>query len=236
MRGALGAWQNLSDLHDRLAAQLDADGYGALYAEMFETYPGFDCERCFHLFFNTGGGGVGGAGLFAIGAPVVSPSAFYYGHLVAIGLVAHELGHAMHFSLAPGSAHGYLGYDDSIAVGRNRQGAIVGFHSPYQWGSVLQQQELGTALVEGFGNAMGAYFLTGCTIDDRAWGDPNPLRHMWNSRAYRPCDEIDGCPYGAFRLQLSWRGIARIRRPGTGGSPTSRGWRAAPPPRMASSS
>jgi hypothetical protein len=208
VRGALGAWQTLSDLHDRLAAELAAEGFGSLYEDMFESAHGYDCERCFHLVFSTGGGGFGGAGSFSIGAPIVSPSAFYYASLVAIGLVAHELGHAIHFSLAPGSAHGYLGYDDSIAVGQNRQGVIVGFHIAYQWGSVLQQQELGVALVEGFGNAMAAHFLTGCRIDDRGWGDPSPLRHMWNSRAYRSCDELDGCPYQAFRLQLRWRGIA----------------------------
>jgi hypothetical protein len=68
--------------------------------------------------------------------------------------------------------------------------------------------------MEGFGDAMGAYFLDGCKMADRAWGDPDPQRAMWNPAAFTSCDGLDQtCPYAVFRFQMFVRGIAE-------GSPT----------------
>jgi hypothetical protein len=208
VRGAMGAWQTTVRLHRRLSATLEAEGYGALYGKMFISDPSAACTRCYTLRFdNRQGGGVGGAGSFNVDQPVRSPSLIAYGGLVSVGLPAHEFGHSMHATIASGSFSIQYAYDDSMHATQTPQGGVSADNTPYLIGNALQQQELGLAFTEGFGDAMGAYFLGGCRINDRAWGNPDPLQNMWNTQNFQSCDGSPGCPYGAFRYQMSRRGI-----------------------------
>jgi hypothetical protein len=212
LRGALGTWQTVVALHTKLQRTLTDDGFGTQYAQIFVTDPSRVCSSCYTLAFdNAGGGGVGGQGGFSIDQPVSSPSDVLYGGLVSFGLPAHELGHSMHATIAVGS---FTAVDDTMFVTMNPQGVIGGGHSPYASRGTPQQQEMSMALIEGFGDAMGAYFTDGCKMADRAWGDPDPQQAMWNPPAFISCDGLDeNCPYGAFRFQMLARGIAE-------GSPT----------------
>lgn len=212
LRGALGTWQTVVALHTKLQRTLSDGGFGSEYARIFITDPSRLCSSCYTLYFTlTSSGGKGGSGGFSIDQPVVSPSAGVYGGLVSVGLPAHELGHSMHATLASGS---FTAADDTMSVTRTVQGVIEGFHTTYVSTGTLQQQEMMLALTEGFADAMGAYFVDGCKMADRAWGDPDPQRAMWNPPAFASCDGLDpNCPYGAFRFQMIERGIAE-------GSPT----------------
>jgi hypothetical protein len=207
LRGALGTWQTVVALHTKLQRTLSTGVFGTEYRRIFITDPSRMCSSCYTLYFTlASSGGNGGAGGFSIDQPVPSPSPGVYGGLVSVGLPAHEFGHSMHGTIASGSM---TAADDTMYVTRNLQGIIGGFHTPYVATGTLQQQEMAMALTEGFGDAMGAYFLDGCKMMDRAWGDPDPQRAMWNPPAFTQCDGLDeNCPYGAFRLQMLARGIA----------------------------
>lgn len=207
LRGALGAWQTTVALHGRIRDELRRGGHGALYAKMFITRPFTACTSCFSLGFNNpSGGGAGGEGSYSVDQPVPNPSVITYGGLVSIGLPAHELGHSMHATIAVGS---FGAYDDTIAAMRTPQGTLTGGHFTYVGAAgTLQQQEMGIALTEGFGDAMGSFFLAGCRNPDRAWGNPDPATAMWNVTSYVSCDGTGTCPFEAFRFQMWRRGIA----------------------------
>jgi hypothetical protein len=215
VRGALAAWQNLLGIHAKAQAVLAANGRDDLYARLFVSDP--NCSTCYSLVFSdpgSFGGGVGGAGGFSTAAPAANVTESQVMALSSAGLIAHEFGHGINESLAPLS----MAHDDSLhAMARNPDGSTYGVsHMTFVPTSsdVLQQQEAGQAMVEGFAEAMARFLvLDGCngnspTFD--ALGNSDMRTNMWNPDAQVACDSASGsgCPFHAFRAQMLARGIA----------------------------
>jgi hypothetical protein len=193
------------DLHSRLQAALAADGHDALYRSMFVDDPATACVSCYTLYFASFGPGAGGRGTLVMAWPDPVDSLPTYEALTSIGFAAHEFGHSMHAAIAPTSM---IEEDFSALMSQDSSGASVYARLPVN-GTIVQAQELGTAFVEGFGMAMGRYFMADCAIPDRAWGEPDPRASMLNPENYRACDPYDAfCPYRLFRFQMTRRGIA----------------------------
>jgi len=211
LRGIMGAWQTMVNLHARLQAALAVDGHDALYRHIFVTNPATACTACYSVYFDTGGAGFGWYGGIDMPGPDPTDSMWNYLSNVSIGLPGHEFGHSMHAGIAPASWA--VGEDPTWVITEDSSGATTYARLPFNNG-LVQMQEMGVALLEGFGDAMGNYFLNGCHVADRAWGDPDP-HHVWmNPANYASCDSSDFfCPYRAFRFQMTQRGIAE-------GSPT----------------
>ncbi len=206
LRGALGTWETVVTLHRKLQAALAVDGHDALYRRIFVTDPWLACTTCYTLGFNNPhGGGVGGVGGFSVPRPIEPTPEPTYEGMVSVGLPAHEFGHSMHGTIAAGS---FATYDGTIFTILGPTGDIDGYHHPYDVETTLQQQESMVAYIEGFGDAMGAYFLNGCRMADHGWGDPDPLHNSLNPAYFASCDGGPGCPYGAFRYNMVSRGIA----------------------------
>jgi hypothetical protein len=206
LRGAMGAWQTLVNMHHRLQSALVADGHDSMYPRMFADYWYWGCTRCYSLFFAVeGAGGFGGRGVFNFPRPDPGDSPWTYRSLISVGFAGHEFGHSMHAAVAPSAM---IGYDGTWAMTQDTAGSVgYGRFVPSFYGA--QPQEMLFSLVEGFGQAMGNYFLNGCSIAERGWGDPDPRQAWWNFANYRGCDAADPfCPYRNFRYQMSQRGIA----------------------------
>jgi len=143
---------------------LAANGRDELYARLFAS--NLNCSNCYSMLFSlpgSFGGGVGGAGAFSTASPAANVTGSQVMALSAAGLIAHEFGHGINESLAPLSMFA----DDSLhAMARNPDGSTDGVsHRPIAptTSDVLQQQEAGQAMVEGFAEAMARFLLLdGC--------------------------------------------------------------------------
>jgi len=160
------------------------------------------------------GGGMGGAGGFSTAAPAADVTESQVMALSAAGLIAHEFGHGINQSLAPLS----MASDDSLhAMVRNPDGSTYGVsHQSIAptTSDVLQQQEAGQAMVEGFAEAMARFLLLdGCNGNNPTFdvlGNSDMRTNMWDPNAYAACDSRvgSGCPFHNFRAQMLARGIA----------------------------
>ena len=215
VRGALAAWQNLLGIHAKTRTVLSANGRDELYARLFAS--NLNCSNCYSMLFSQPGafgGGVGGAGAFSTAAPAADVTESQVMALSAAGLIAHEFGHGINESLAPLS----MQYDDSFhAMVRNPDGSTYGVShrsiAPTT-SDVLQQQEAGQAMVEGFAEAMARFLLLdGCNGNNPTFdvlGNSDMRTNMWDPNAYAACDSRvgSGCPFHNFRAQMLARGIA----------------------------
>jgi hypothetical protein len=215
VRGALSAWQNLLGIHNKTRTVLAQSGRDELYARLFAS--DLNCPNCYVLLFSLPGqfgGGVGGAGGFSTASPEANVTESQVMGLSAAGLIAHEFGHGINESLAPLSMY----YDDSFhAMMRNPDGSFYGWShqtiAPTTT-DVLQQQEAGQAMVEGFAEAMARFLLLdGCNGNNPGFdvlGNSDMRTNMWNPATYAACDSQvgSGCPFHNFRAQMVARGIA----------------------------
>ena len=214
VRGALAAWQNLLGIHAKARSVLAANGRDELYARLFKTDP--NCSNCYSMHFalpGEFGGGVGDAGSFATTAPEANVTESQVMQLSGAALIAHEFGHGINASIAPLSMY----FDPSFhGNARNPDGSSYGVtHMPFAApANVLQQQEAGQAMVEGFGNAMARFLLLdGCNGNSPildVLGNSDMRTNVWNPDSYVSCDSQAGsnCPFHLFRAQMSARGIA----------------------------
>ena len=216
MRGLLQAFHTEVSLHRKLQALLDP----ATYAQMFfvsqfdspASDAAFSCDHCFTLLATSTGTDHGGYRVVSVQMPETfsgAPGALDYAGLISWGFPSHEFGHAIAAALAPNAPAG----DNTMQVTEAPSGELTVDHAPYEFASTVQQQEMGQAIVEGIADAMGSFFLDKCaelgTLDSRMLGDLNPLDNMWDAQQFEYCDATGiGCPFGAFRFQMSQRGIA----------------------------
>jgi hypothetical protein len=188
LRGALGGWQTQVNLHASLQAALAVDAHDYLYPLIFDpTQPGCP-TRCYWWFFQPAPDGL-----------------WTYLAVATIGSAAHEFGHLIHFSMAPRSSHAY---DPAWVMGRDTSGRTTYSRQVLNDYDKRQTQDMGFALVEGFADAMGGYFLNACrTTPAERWEAPDPRLAWLNPSYYAACDAYDDCPYRNFRFQMTERGI-----------------------------
>jgi hypothetical protein len=216
LRGALAQWENIIELQYRMRDLFAQDHRLDLFQKTFETDLTRACVNCFTLNFTLPGaygGGRGGAGGFATASPALGLTLTEVEALSAAGLTAHEYGHSVHATVSPATFFPDYTFADALRDPSGVNYSVVG-HAPFDYQSSPQEQEMGTALVEGFGDAMARFLLLdGCNGVDSVYpgfpGTIDMLSNMWNPDGFSWCDGNGdtGCPYHNFRWHMVSRGI-----------------------------
>jgi hypothetical protein len=217
VRGMLQAFHTAVGLHRKLQTLLPPATYAQMFLQPALDNPSYDaaavCDHCYTLLLGAPSGtDSGGYRSFTMSEPQVfsgAEASIFYGTMVSWGLPGHEFGHTLAATLASNT---FPIQDNTMQVTLSPQGVEDGSHRPFAFGSTIQQQEMGQAMVEGIADAMGSFFLSDCnlsSLQNRMLGDLNPLDNMWDPQNFTWCDTLgEGCPYGAFRFQMQQRNIA----------------------------
>jgi hypothetical protein len=216
VRAMMQAFHTVVSLHRKLQALLPASTYAQMFLNPALDVPTMDaafaCDHCYSLMLAAPGGTDGGGyRFFTVAQPqtfVGTSGSVNYATMISWGLPGHELGHSIAATLALNT----FGVQDNTMQGSvTPDGTLEAFHTVDEYSFTLQLQEMGQAMTEGIADAMGSFFLNDCSLgsaDARLLGDLNPVDNMWDPQQFAYCDGSPGCPFGAFRFQMSQRQIA----------------------------
>ncbi|MEQ8277141.1 MAG: hypothetical protein RMA76_31030 [Deltaproteobacteria bacterium] len=209
MRQVLNGYTNVVALFDRLEA--NTRDMPDLFEKMLPKSELYRGQPTYLIAFNTQWASAGGGwmSLFRPDKAVFSTRGIgpALRHLSDTDTLAHEFGHSIHGSLAPGSRLYHYEFGNAMMRADG---------TSYDWGHYAgQYAELGVEYTEGVANGLGQYLLNACS-DWRGWaarplGGAVPFRgNLWSADA--SCDASDGCGFHHVRFHLRKRGVTEDSR------------------------